>query len=133
MNEYSQTPAKKRIKTLRSLIPEVFDEGKSEAYYRAGHKTVADIAKERIRGAAIQIKKEVEDKRTKLGGRLDFDDKQAVGTPDWAFKILKLSDSNFKPWRKVVALDRLSEGNDRLKTSIASRMRDADVENEMMP
>ncbi len=177
-------------------LPELCDE-KSEAH-KAGYKTIADIAKERIRRVIRKIKYEEEDK-------LDFgESKQDLG-----FKVFKLADSNFKQWRsdlgkdvdalkqqiiefidpvasnatvenmvyelllksgkdlnsklehkdnyccvnhnelvlmlekadhdtvdavlkenpqKVIALDRIFEGNDRLKTNTALQMRDADIE-----
>lgn len=56
-----------------------------------GLNTVADIGKERIRRAAKKIAKEKE-------GKLNFD----KTTLDLGFKVLKLSESNFKIWRSDV-------------------------------
>ncbi len=65
-------------------MPELCDE-ESEAF-KAGYKTIADIAKERIRRAGEKIK----------------DDFSAKGGPaagwDSGFKVFKLDDSNFKIW-----------------------------------
>jgi adenine-specific DNA-methyltransferase len=62
---------------------------KSEAF-KAGYRTIADIAKERIKRAANLIKN---DKQKKL----DFNPEKKL---DLDFKVFKLSDSNFKLWRQ---------------------------------
>jgi adenine-specific DNA-methyltransferase len=67
-------------KCISVQLPELCDE-KSEAY-KAGYRTIADIAKERIRRAGKKIKDENPDYQGDLG-----------------FKVLKLSDSNFKQWQ----------------------------------
>lgn len=64
-------------------LPELCDEN-SEAS-KARYKTIADIAKERIRRAGAKIRKEVD----------------AEQMPDLGFKVFKLADSNFKQWRKI--------------------------------
>lgn len=61
-------------------LPELTDE-KSEAH-KAGYKTIADIAKERIRRAAKKIQDDHPDYQGDLG-----------------FKVMKLTDSHFKQWR----------------------------------
>lgn len=61
-------------------LPEVCDEG-SDAF-KAGYKTIADIAKDRIRKASEKLKKE----NPKYKG-------------DLGFKVFKLNDSNFKQWQ----------------------------------
>lgn len=66
-------------------LAETCDE-KSEAF-KAGFKTIADIAKERIRRAGTKIKKE-------NGSKLNFENKKL----DSGFKVFKLDDSNFKVW-----------------------------------
>ncbi len=76
-------------KCISIQLAEPCDEN-SEAY-KAGFKTIADIAKERIRRAAKRIKKENE-------GKLDFDG----GKLDLGFKVFKLDESNFKQWRTDV-------------------------------
>ncbi len=73
-------------KCISVQLPELCDE-KSEAF-KAGYKTIADIAKERIRRAGNKIQQENPDYQGDLG-----------------FKVLKLADSNFKQWQQV-------EGND---------------------
>jgi adenine-specific DNA-methyltransferase len=68
-------------------LPEQCDEN-SEAY-KAGYKTIADIAKERIRRVIQKIEKEKAEKP----------DLFAEGTLDLGFKVFKLSSSSFKIWR----------------------------------
>lgn len=80
-------------------LPELCDE-KSEAY-KAGYKTIADIAKERIRRAGAKIRTEIEAEQKKQSEQLDFDNAQQTKMPDLGFKVFKLADSNFKQWRKI--------------------------------
>jgi len=68
-------------------MPEPCDEN-SEAY-KAGCKTIADIAKERIRRVIQRIEKEKAEKP----------DLFAKGKLDLGFKVFKLSSSSFKIWR----------------------------------
>ncbi len=68
-------------------MPEPCDEN-SEAF-KAGYKTIADIAKERIRRVIQKIEKEKAEKP-------DLFDKSKL---DLGFKVFKLSLSNFKIWR----------------------------------
>ncbi len=69
-------------KCISVQLPELTSE-KSEAF-KAGYKTIADIAKERIRRAAQKTQSENPDYQGDLG-----------------FKVLKLSDSNFKQWQPI--------------------------------
>lgn len=85
-------------------LPEKCDE-KSEAY-KAGYKTIADIAKERIRRAGAKIRAEGEADRTKQKGQLQFDDAGIVPMPDSGFKVFKLANSNFKQWRNIGGVDK---------------------------
>lgn len=64
---------------------------KDSAATKAGFKTVADIGKERIRRAAIRLKKEK---------KLDQRDEQ-----DFGFRVFKLEESNYKPWKGVEEKD----------------------------
>lgn len=68
-------------------MPEPCD-AESEAQ-KIGLKTIADVAKERIRRAGSKI-------RTEIEGQLDLDNKK---NSDLGFKVLKLNQSNFKPWQ----------------------------------
>ena len=85
-------------------LPELCDE-KSEAY-KAGYKTIADIAKERIRRAGNKIRKEVEAEQKKQKEELDFEDQKKITMPDLGFKVFKLSDSNFKQWKAIKGSDK---------------------------
>lgn len=74
-------------KCISVQLPEKTDE-KSDAY-KAGYKTIADIAKERIKRAGKKIQEENPDYKGDLG-----------------FKVLKLSDSNFKQWQQITGKDK---------------------------
>ena len=80
-------------------LPELCDE-KSEAF-KAGYKTIAEIGKERVRRAGAKIRKEVEDEQAKQNEKLPFGEEPTIKMPDLGFKVFKLSESNFKQWRKV--------------------------------
>lgn len=73
-------------KCISVQLPELCDE-KSEAS-QAGYKTIADIAKERIKRAGKKMKSEQENLNT---GKLDA-----------GFKVFKLEQSNFKIWRTEI-------------------------------
>lgn len=86
-------------------LPEPCDE-KSEAY-KAGYKTIADIAKERIRRAGAKIREEVVKDQTAENEKLHFEGEQNnCRMPDLGFKVFKLTDSNFKQWREIKGSDR---------------------------
>ncbi len=98
-------------------LPELTEE-KSEAY-KAGYETIADIAKERIRRAGKKIEAEIKEdiKKTeteikKLQGELPTDETkeeienlkekiEQLRSQDLGFKVLKLSNSNFKQWQQL--------------------------------
>ena len=77
----------------------------SEAY-KAGYRTIADIALERIRRAGQQIRQEIEAEREKQRGQLDLDDRKEPEMPDLGFKVFRLSESNFKQWRAIDGANR---------------------------
>lgn len=80
-------------------LPELCDE-KSEAH-KAGYKTIAEISKERIRRAGAKIRAEIEAEQAKQKAEIEFPGEQTTTMPDLGFKVLKLSDSNFKQWREI--------------------------------
>ena len=102
-------------------LPELCDEN-SEAF-KAGYKTIADIAKERVRKADSLVKEGIESeiKHTKseikkLQGEIPTDETKAeitklkskikqLSNQDLGFKVLKLSDSNFKQWKQIEGKD----------------------------
>lgn len=84
-------------------LPELCDKN-SEAG-KAGYKTIADIAKERIRRAGAKIRAKIEAEQKKQNGQLTFDVAQQSKMPDLGFKVFKLADSNFKQWRKIRGSD----------------------------
>ena len=57
--------------------------------FKAGYKNIADIAKERIKRASEKIQEENPEFKGDLG-----------------FKVLKLSDSNFKQWQQITGKDK---------------------------
>ena len=116
-------------------LPELCDE-LSEAF-KADYKTIADIAKERIRRASKKIMEDLRiriadlDKKitdcgfkiADLKGQLPTDENRAeienqeseiinlqsqiqnLQSQDTGFKVLKLSDSNFKQWQQIKGKD----------------------------
>lgn len=90
---------KGRRKFICVQLPEKTEE-KSEAY-KSGYKTIADIAKERIRRAGKKIENELKAEKEKKKGELGFDEGASSSLPDLGFKVLKLADSNFKQWQQV--------------------------------
>lgn len=102
-------------------LPELCEE-KSQAF-KDGYKTIADIAKERIRRAGKKIQEEIkteikkiEAEITKLQGELPTEEnKTEIGNlktkieqlkaQDLGFKVLKLEDSNFKQWQQIEGKD----------------------------
>ena len=70
-------------------LPELTDE-KSEAY-KAGYRTIADIARERIRRAGAKIRADHADKLASRSVPLDL-----------GFRAYRVDDSNFKQWNELV-------------------------------
>ncbi len=87
--EFNQENVEK-IRYICVQLPEPTKE-KSEAY-KMGYKTIADIARERIRRAARQIKDD-------QNGQLDLN---GNGKLDLGFKAFKLDQSNFRVWDGTV-------------------------------
>ena len=86
-------------------LPELCDE-KSEAY-KAGYKTIAEIAKERIRRTGMKIREEVEKEKAAMNEKLQFErDQDCCLMPDLGFKVFKLTESNFKQWREIKGSDK---------------------------
>lgn len=77
-------------------LPEPTDP-ESEAY-KAGYKTIADIAKERIRRAANKIHEEFNEQQKKKDEELPLEHTE-IKKLDLGFKVFKLDESNFKQWR----------------------------------
>ncbi len=75
----------------------------SEAY-KAGYKTIADIAKERICRAAKKIQNQLDEEKNKKGEELPLEQIQERKL-DLGFKVFKLDESNFKQWRPFVPKD----------------------------
>ena len=71
-------------------LPELTDE-KSEAY-KAGYRTIADIARERIRRAGAKISTDQADKLASRDTPLDL-----------GFRAYRVDDSNFKQWNELVS------------------------------
>ena len=71
-------------------LPELTDE-KSEAY-KAGYRTIADIARERIRRAGAKIQADQADKLASRSVPLDL-----------GFRAYRVGDSNFKQWNELVS------------------------------
>ena len=71
-------------------LPELIDE-KSEVY-KAGYRTIADIARERIRRAGAKIRADQADKLVSRNVPLDL-----------GFRAYRVGDSNFKQWNELVS------------------------------
>ena len=71
-------------------LPELTDE-KSEAH-KAGYRTIADIARERIRRAGVKIRADRADKLAFRNVPLDL-----------GFRAYRVGDSNFKQWNELVS------------------------------
>ena len=71
-------------------LPELTDE-KSEAY-KSGYRTIADIARERIRRAGAKIRADQADKLASRDAPLDL-----------GFRVYRVDDSNFKQWNELVS------------------------------
>src|SRR5690554_1289079 len=96
---------------------------KSEAY-KAGYKTIADIAKEQIRRAGKKIEEdlgkqidELQAKIKKLESEIPTEETKVeieslktkideLKNQDLGFKVLKLADSNFKQWQQITGKDK---------------------------
>ncbi len=108
-------------KSISVQLPELCEE-KSEAY-KAGYKTIAEISKERIRRAGNKIQEEISQqiddlkaKIKKLESEIPTDETKAeiqnlkskifnLKSQDLGFKVLKLSESNFKQWQQIEGKD----------------------------
>ncbi|MBN2164984.1 MAG: hypothetical protein JW717_01770 [Marinilabiliaceae bacterium] len=84
-------------------LPELCEE-KSEAF-KLGYKTISDVAKDRIRKASKKIANEIKAENEKKKGKLDFEQGDEEKQIDLGFKVLKLSDSNFKQWQQIEGKD----------------------------
>ena len=84
-------------KFIQVQLPEPCSE-KSEAF-KAGYRTIADIGKERIRRVIQKLNAEQE-------GKLDL---EGDAEQDRGFRVLKLDQSNFKPWRPLAASASVAE------------------------
>ena len=93
-----------KIKFICIQMPEKCDED-SEAF-KLGYKTIADIAKERIRRVIKKIKEE--EKQLKL-------EKKEI---DLGFKVFKLRPSNFKIWRSDIKEEDLPKQLDAFEKPI---------------
>lgn len=109
-------------------LPERCDE-KSEAY-KAGYNTIAEISKERIRRDSAKIKAEVLAAQAEQQQKLQFEEENALQMPDLGFKVFKLSDSNFKPWRNIPGANK-EEWKQQIIDFINPIAENATVENMM--
>ncbi len=75
------------VEFIMVQLPEPCD--KKSVAYKEGYRSISDVGKERIRRAAQKIREERE-------GQLDLEGEANL---DLGFKVLKLDQSNFKPWQ----------------------------------
>lgn len=107
-------------------LPEKCNE-KSEAY-KNGLKTISDIAKERIRRASKKIQEELEEEKKKKKEQLDFEQDNENTEIDLGFKVLKLTDSNFKQWKQIKGKD-VKDLEEQMKLFIDPVSENATTEN----
>ncbi|PKP29509.1 MAG: site-specific DNA-methyltransferase [Bacteroidetes bacterium HGW-Bacteroidetes-17] len=93
----------KNKKFICVQLPEPCEE-KSQAF-KDGYNTIAEIGKERIRRTSKAIEKEIKAEAEKKKGQLDFEQNSEEIQFDLGFKVLKLSDSNFKHWQQIEGKD----------------------------
>lgn len=104
--------------------------GEKEEAYKAGHKNICEIGKERIRRAGEQVIKELDEKNKKnmkdsKEKDLEENDKQKyIKNPeklDIGFKVFKLDTSNIKQWDDTP----IEEENEQLRIeSITKKLND---------
>lgn len=133
-----------RRKFICVQLPELCDDD-SEAC-NEGYKTIADITKERIRRAGNKIREEIktkiqktESKIKKLQGELPTEETKTeivnlntkiekLKNQDVGFKVLKLSDSNFKQWQQITGKDKQAL-EDQMKLFVDPVAKNATTEN----
>ena len=96
-------------KSISVQLPEKCE--KSSEAYKKGYESIADIAKERIRRAVKKIQEENPDFKGDLG-----------------FKVLKLSDSNFKQWQQITGKDKEAL-EEQMKLFVDPVAKNATIEN----
>ena len=102
-------------------------EERSEAC-KAGYRTIADIAKERIRRVGKKIREELAAESRKKKEEFDFEQSKEEIKVDTGFKVFKLSDSNFKQWRQPKN-NNAEELAEQMKLFIDPVVENADIEN----
>jgi adenine-specific DNA-methyltransferase len=123
-------------KFILAQLPEPCEES-SEAY-KAGYKTIAEIAKERIRRVIKKLAIENEQLTMKQKNELPFEkieieiEKQKTKL-DLGFKVFKLSPSNFKIWRSAeITEDNLESQLDAFVTPAKPNAQKQNVLYELM-
>ena len=99
----------------------------SEAF-KAGYKIIPDISKERIRRAGNRIKEEILKKENKEKSEIPFESDKSNIKLDLGFKVLKLSESNFKQWQQIKNKDAKAL-EDQMKLFVDPVSENATVEN----
>ncbi|TDU40418.1 adenine-specific DNA-methyltransferase [Gelidibacter sediminis] len=107
-------------------LPEKLEEG-SKAF-ESGFKTIADVAKSRIRKVGEKISEALDREKDKLKSEIPFEDISLKSKPDLGFKILKLSDSNFKQWQQIQNKD-VQALEDQMKLFVDPVAENATIEN----
>ena len=125
-------------------LPELCDE-KGEAF-KKGYKTIADVSKKRIRKASEKIEEEIQteineitNEIKKLQGELPTEETKAeieslktkieeLNNQDLGFKVLKLSDSNFKQWQQITSKDKQAL-EEQMKLFVDPVAKNATIEN----
>jgi adenine-specific DNA-methyltransferase len=84
-------------------LPELTEEG--SVARKEGYNTIADVAKERIRKVIQKLSNEINESERKKKEQLNFESEKPDSKIDLGFKVLKLSESNFKQWQQIEGKD----------------------------
>ena len=106
-------------------LPELCDE-ESEAF-KAGYKTISDIAKERIRRVIKKVEKGRKENKNLLS---EIEENKSI---DLGFKVFKLASSNFKIWRSnEITEENLDEQMDAFTNPIKEQSHNVNILYELM-
>ncbi len=115
-----------RRKYICVQLPEKLDENSDT--YKLGYKTISDIAKERIRKSVEKIQEELNKKIEIKKVEIPFEEKKNAKKIDLGFKVLKLTDSNFKQWQQIKGKDAKAL-EEQMKLFVDPVSKNATVEN----
>jgi len=100
---------KGKRKSISIQLPELISDKDKKKFYsdkEFSHiNTVSDVFTTRLKRSINKYLIEINENNEKEKGKLDFGDKKEEVKQDLGFKVLKLSDSNFKQWQQIKGND----------------------------